>query len=1292
MPDAQPTDPKPSYLSRFLHGRRRMLMALLLVSVVAALGFVGRKRIQRWYVSSANSPRPLQLANVDTWEKYRDCVADRIASPLDVPPEKWSPAVVTEPFRSPESWNFTLEDIASPMGFDKEQAVRAFPIVRPAPYPHFRLASIASDCCATTFPDVFYTHTLLSRKHGIDATSSFMPFCADRQPWLFLFHGESGEPQVQPVPLEGDRWDAVPLLLTYFYRGWVDHIHSWSFAPSHSYSFLTDRTLTVSPGGKAEERLDVVKTLAPSTWECLELDIQAGEGIESWEIVLTDRGDREHVITCGTPLKQRSGWEVNPVKNGKKTYLALAEERNRPQDSGLGKVRANEFVVKDAILKAAGRPGASLRFNGLIFIDVSRTAILEHAKWMKSHNLLPALSTWHGGGNSWASSVPYTSKPYPLPTESKAGKKTTVHFSNDAAWGTTLDSPTYHRDVLTDLGCWYQAQTQLEGSRDLQIRNFPDGHPHYFLPTLSPRIVPPLKHLAITPNTDQFENLGYCIANGLSQPSEFGSPIAIYLHFNRYSQDAFEPAVGEPMQMHLVKRLHPNSEAALRLLSDCKYDLNGTLKFHQRTAVYPIGAQARFLQMQRKLAAFAKREDNKIVIMPWKDEVTGQTTPSREFVSQDLQGQTFYVPHSQSAKLFVGDSEIRSLVRNPSDFTGRESITVADTTRPIIVFDEVDLHEMNGRVMQENASYRYRSGKGYHGNHSFEVVVDKDGTGHIDWEPFALDMYETDYFRFAFKKSNAKSIASIELIASDGTRFVATEGELGGLQGWSIHRHASSDYQEVVLDFAQMTMPSSGRKVVPRKQLRAVRFKLADAKAGDAAMFDQVEFLSVRGTRPHAGDGFVIGGRLVPGSDGEKVRLRIGNKVRSEVTQRGGWFMFAGVPPGAVIELSHERDGVEFYPVQGRVVQSSANSLEYHIHTSDPRCPSVPRPMELIGQSVPARMAASDTEHATFATPQPNPAQNAIHRRIGEAGSKWSRFAETKSNLLGFLERDRFFDNPDGAVRIIIQGSYQIEGGDCMTSQRTSAVLESMLRRRTGVPIETFALPAAGGSPAEHAASYDSVGKKFGADLTVLLLAPSNLIALESSLLEKAEEWKDEQGAIWTADFGREGSLRLIPPHKENVHAARRLLAKKHPVADGVPLESAFFATGPQPPSVEKAIRLLKAILREKYLSDARQPRKTVAIAFGYDDPITNFSGKVGGATLDRAVWYAAMRDVCRECCVHSIDLSAFRRNRNAAFDPSSWEFDRAFSPAGHHRLASALAESILDWPEFKQIAKAPKK
>src|SRR5207253_4216535 len=113
----------------------------------------------------------------------------------------------------------------------------------------------------------------------------------------------------------------------------------------------------------------------------------------------------------------------------------------------------------------------------------------------------------------------------------------------------------------------------------------------------------------------------------------------------------------------------------------------------------------------------------------------------------------------------------------------------------------------------------------------------------------------------------------------------------------------------------------------------------------------------------------VVGGRLHPPLDGQVVTMKLPDRTLEALTERGGWFMFHDVPPGAVAEIRYERDRVTYFPVRGRLLQPRRNDLEYHIFATDPRSPFVPRPAGLVGSTVPATAAPRSVN---FPSDRPN--------------------------------------------------------------------------------------------------------------------------------------------------------------------------------------------------------------------------------------------------------------------------------------------------------------------------------
>jgi hypothetical protein len=505
-------------------------------------------------------------------------------------------------------------------------------------------------------------------------------------------------------------------------------------------------------------------------------------------------------------------------------------------------------------------------------------------------------------------------------------------------------------------------------AKAIQLKKFDDKLPYYHMHRNDFADGQSRGYPGLTDSKEHAENFGTQFASALAAANHYGDSRIVYTHFNYYNGKAFDPPRDSALNLHLIKQLEPFSEEMLGVLSNLMYNLDGKRKDHQRVWVTPVTALLRFAQAQRQLAKHTKLQENTLTITPWIDEVTNKTFPDPDFLSQDLHGQTFYVPDAMTARIFVGAQEMRALQRNAADFTGRQSVTIVDTHCPTVISDELDLLETNGRLQPLGASHYFQQREAHTGNYAAEVQLAKDGKGMVCWKPFLLNNHETTHLRFAYKKTNPESHVILAWSqTSDDPQFIATDGDRNGMQGWDLPLHKDSNYHEVVLDFASMQAPAKGKKVIARGTIKNLYIGLV-GKAGDSIFFDKIEFLSNRGVRPHAGKGLMVGGRIHPPCDGEKVRMKIGEKCLETETDRGGWYFFTGVPNGAIAEITYERAGITYYPARGRLIQIEKNDVECHLFALDPRSPSVPRP-DFGNQKVPKELIVQlhGTENRIYA-------------------------------------------------------------------------------------------------------------------------------------------------------------------------------------------------------------------------------------------------------------------------------------------------------------------------------------
>ena len=876
-------------------------------------------------------------------------------------------------FRQMPPTNISPEIVARPTPRQVEQWKREHNLIRLAPYPYFNILSIPNDGCSQTPASPLFINQLLSRKYGLDFASSFQPFVnvispngtrvehdGIAYPRLALFCGDSSEPKHFPFVIDNDKNDSLALLLTYFYRGWLDHIHDWSDGSGWYISQVVPHAFELSENKTIQHDFDMYDARQPTAHNAdavcaqvfvLELDV-AGE-LGSFELTLRDKDGFPHFIVYKRPLGERPGWDISALDKSqlKQFFLKLADEKNvqRKYASNVG-----DGPLHGVRATFHGGQG-KVTVQGVRTICLTREMVQAQMATMNKLNVLPFVSTWHGGVDNYWTCINCYEWSY---DHAYPGSPETYH-ARMYAWGQVPRSPTYVADLYRQFGLLVHGQTSGQHYGTVATTMFPlwkgpDDHgPYYhFYRTMgdaNDKDYPTWQETTA-------DTLGETIPRILSRYKTYGQDDAIYTHYSYYSGNAFEG----PPQMRFfenVRRFTPNAEAAFETLTNMKYNLDGQREFHQRMWCAPISTNARYsIALQHLPDHTTISGDNTIHITPWTDPASGKTSPHPEFVSQDLHGQTFYVADSKTARVFVAEREITSLKRNPADFTGRQSVTVVDTCTPTVAIDEVEPGSArNGHRLSINARYNFESSGAAVGQRCVKVQAVKAGDSVVTWMPSKLDSHETDYVRFFYRKSNPKSriVLGWSQKASEPRDYVepnspsqpcpklfrASDGDLQGHQGWTLPHFEDTDYHEVVLDYADMVHPNTPFKGIPRGDVISLAFGLMDAAAGDAVWFDCVEFLAARGVRPHAGQGLVIGGRLITHADDEKVVLHIeGQPDRTCTTEHGGWYMFTDVPAGAIVQMYCDPSDREnwtstrFYPLQANQIQCKANSMEYWIH------------------------------------------------------------------------------------------------------------------------------------------------------------------------------------------------------------------------------------------------------------------------------------------------------------------------------------------------------------------------
>lgn len=1233
-------------------------------------------------VKALTAPRPtVDVPPLSSSEAWTNAVRRQCMTPLDTLPGEWFPAVEKVKHPGDQSLKCALSDMAAPTTQDIQRLKRETPIVRRVPFPFYSILSVPSDCCGTSFLDPLYSHAVFSRQYGLDLTSSFYPFCGfpgcDSSGGNFaMFRGRSPNPFVYSVEIEEQSSDVFPLLLTMLYRGWVDHIHSWSSESGFPCSEFEPITVTVPSTGEAQASLVVQGCAHGVDWQGLVLSLSLDDKVSSFELVLTDTAELNHVIARGAALEARSGWDISEVSHDKLDclYVSLDQEQNKNPAATLGRVsREHSGDWKGATLRVRGKPGAVLQLKSIRKIDITREMIERQMDVMRQFNVLPTTATSHGGLTSWTSIDEMGSLAYHDGDKSCQAQRPPGAIADG--------SPAYCLDLMLKFGIVNFNQTHPTTGAALRVIRSASGVKYY----QSQRwILPGLSVGIPSVNSPAWgDGLGAMLATMLASRGAICANQIAYTHFNIYPPE-LKGQTGGSCQLNEFKILPPLTHAGLQLLSDAKFDLRGKAAPHQRVWVPPLPANLRFAAASRELPGHVHREGNTVRIDSWKDEVTGKPCPEAGFETQDLHGQTFYVDDPQAARVFVDKTEIDSLKRNPADLTGRPSVTIVDTSWPTIAFDEVDLYEMNGDLRRNQASYYFRNGHARRGKYAMEVQCENDQAGWIEWRPFLFDTHETDYVRFSYKKTNPDSQAFCAWSADGKTWFVATEGDLKGRQGWRIPHHADREYHDLTLDFADMQPPAHGNKQIPRCRVQNIYFGLTNARRGDSVFFDRVEFLSARGIRPTAGAGLVIGGRLIPPRDQQAISVEYNGQRQSTTTARGGWYIFHDVPRDAVVAITTEIDGVTYYPAAGRLAQVGRNSMEHHIFIGDPRCPSMPRPKdwaksEVTDELKPVAVAPPPELKRQYAAPF---APHSERFYAGNVGWKFQYMAREQVNNHGVIDKDRRFDNPDRAFRVLLLGECWTEGAQTPTCQHYNVLLESLLRRKFGVPVEVATFATSNSSVGTNSEFFEGWGVRYKPDLVLLMSDCFNVLSLEPKLQEKSVGWVAQHAPYRMFDFDKRGELIVYPPDPQ--YGAFTVRPDPIPLVSPLTLTQTYFVLGEYPALIERSFSLLEAVLRQRYMARLQPFGGHLAVAYGYSQyHYPNYRGAAPPIPLAAERFFDRMVSTCQSVGATPMNLS------DDVFDNEKpermiWEKDAHLTPYGHARIATALAGQIEELPEFK--------
>lgn len=133
------------------------------------------------------------------------------------------------------------------------------------------------------------------------------------------------------------------------------------------------------------------------------------------------------------------------------------------------------------------------------------------------------------------------------------------------------------------------------------------------------------------------------------------------------------------------------------------------------------------------------------------------------------------------------------------------------------------------------------------------------------------------------------------------------------------------------------------------------------------------------------------------------------------------------------------------------------------------------------------------------------------------------------SNNFGFLDRDRFFDNPDNCFRIVHLGSSLAVGCHVRPGEKYNMIMESALGLRLQRPVEVISLGRNNGDIAVNFAYVRDLAVKFNPDLILMENGSSLMMQLHPDLLHRMHGFDPSHSPLDNFVYTSPGNLAFRP-------------------------------------------------------------------------------------------------------------------------------------------------------------------
>ncbi len=298
-------------------------------------------------------------------------------------------------------------------------------------------------------------------------------------------------------------------------------------------------------------------------------------------------------------------------------------------------------------------------------------------------------------------------------------------------------------------------------------------------------------------------------------------------------------------------------------------------------------------------------------------------------------------------------------------------------------------------------------------------------------------------------------------------------------------------------------------EILQIKQLALTENKLSKSMIG---LDGNPEELSVYGT---------VDRNLPPGTP-VKLILENGRKMTSALSFDNK-FVFSNIPKKMPFSIRLNYKNKDYYTDHGRWLSLRTDHKELLVQIR-------PRFKNLIGKKV--------TSNGKFVTPREGPSMVSAlyesHAQIkwpGPIGAIQEYDSHTFTNNYGFIDRDRFSDNPDNCFRILHLGSSHAVALQVPIFQKYNIIMEGELGVRLGKCVEVISSGRDNGDLASNFPILRDYGKKMQPDVALFENSSTLIMQMQPKLLALGFGWDAENNALAGFLFDNSGELVF----KENV-------------------------------------------------------------------------------------------------------------------------------------------------------------